>query len=370
MVERSSSVLDLITDLKALQINNPLIYKRISHPDILFAALEELDSLVEMDAVKLSIIQQVYYLLFLFVRGKGKMSDYPLHSVLYGPPGVGKSHTAKVIAQIWYGIGLLEKNTATSKQTIIEHLNAAKLNVDKLRHKQPEKELCEITLNLQAIGNLIGTEQEVVSSNLVVICSRQDFVGEWAGHTAVKTTKFLTAHKGHVIVVEEAYLLHLDAKDTFGMEAISTIIRFMDNNPDTIFIFAGYKDLMDAGIFKAQPGLLRRCQWFFELKGYSAAGLADIFYRQLKLTGWDIVKQGLVSFFENNKQYFGSFGGDTSKLAFHCKLVHSRSLFNDLCNNEVTQEYFIKENQLQAGMAQLILHGTSEDNDSYKHIYI
>jgi DNA polymerase III delta prime subunit len=102
----------------------------------------------------------------------------------------------------------------------------------------------------------------------IVICGRSEFVGEFAGHTTIKTHNFLMEHRGKVVVIEEAYLLYTGDRDLFGMEALTEINRFMDEHAKEIIIyFTGYKELMEATIFKAQPGLRRRCEQVFNIKG-------------------------------------------------------------------------------------------------------
>ena len=138
----------------------------------------------------------------------------------------------------------------------------------------------------------------------------------------MKTKKLLEESLGGVVFIDEAYSLVNDGKDSFGSEALTTLNLFMSEHPNEIvIIFAGYENMLEKTIFRAQPGLKRRCNWFFHIEGYSGEGLAKIFVLQLKQWGWKVHKSvDLVAFFNQNSRYFTNFGGDTAKFAFYCKL--------------------------------------------------
>lgn len=56
--------------------------------------------------------------------------------------------------------------------------------------------------------------------------------------------------------------------DSFGMEVLTTINLFLSqHSKEIIVIFAGYKDLMETGIFSFQPRLRRRFMWRFDYNG-------------------------------------------------------------------------------------------------------
>jgi hypothetical protein len=137
---------------------------------------------------------------------------------------------------------------------------------------------------------------------------------------------------GKCIIIEEAYLLYNGDSDTYGMEAITVLNRFMDEHADSlIIIFTGYEELLHKTIFKAQPGLKRRCQWIFNLQGYSPEGLAKIFKTQIEKFEWDIDKSvDLSNFFEKHISDFPNYGGDTERFALHCKINHSGKTFRNL----------------------------------------
>jgi hypothetical protein len=116
------------------------------------------------------------------------------------------------------------------------------------------------------------------------------------------------------------------------MEAITVLNRCMDEYADSlIIIFTGYEELLLNTIFKAQPGLRRRCQWIFNLQGYSALGLSKIFEQQIKNLGWNIADDlKIKEFFETRLEHFIGYGGDTERLALHCKMQCTGDVFSNL----------------------------------------
>lgn len=185
------------------------------------------------------------------------------------------------------------------------------------------------------------SEFEPKEFDLIRVVSREDFVAPYVGQTALKTEKLLQSCLGKVLFIDEAYSLVTDEKDSFGREALTVLNRFMSEYSDSIIIiFAGYKDLMNETIFKAQPGLKRRCSWYFEISGYSEKGLSEIFEKQLNETGWKLSEDvNIVKFFKKHKKKFPNYGGSCLQLTFYCKLVYSTEVFdNDYENDKIINE--------------------------------
>lgn len=172
-----------------------------------------------------------------------------------------------------------------------------------------------------------------------VVAAREDLIAEYLGQTAPKTKKVLESARGGVLFIDEAYsLCNMDggSKDKYGEECLTTINEFMSLYPDEIIIiFAGYKDKLMTSIFKAQPGLMRRCAYFFEIKDYTINGLNKIFNRQLNKNGWsldeNVILRDILS--ETQDLIKEGGGGFTEKLAFFCKLVYGSEKFDETVAN-------------------------------------
>lgn len=346
--------------------------------DKLKSILLEINSLIEMYNVKDVIVKQIRMLVGMGFKAiktnqpfTRRFDGHMLHTVFYGNPGVGKSKTALLLAKCWESLGLLKlinsnhnlnnkdllykinKNRATflelyetyKTQTKEKSGNLWKQNVAHWESlKYGLKELGDdLSLNIEEKGEITSKPE-----SLITICGREDFVAEYSGQTSIKTSKFLTAHLGKCIIIEEAYLLCHSEADTYGMEAITVLNRFMDeHNEDLIIVFTGYEEILKHTIFKFQPGLKRRCQWFFNIHGYSPEGLGNIFKCQVNSMNWNIDSSiDLTEFFSTNMSHFSNFGGDTQKLALHCKLEYSEQNFDNLLENDfnmiITQDMLLK----------------------------
>ena len=63
------------------------------------------------------------------------------------------------------------------------------------------------------------------------------------------------------------------------MEVLTILINFMSTHPELIVIFAGYENKMKTNLFLRQPGLERRCTWFFKIENYTGEMLMAIFLK-------------------------------------------------------------------------------------------
>lgn len=163
-------------------------------------------------------------------------------------------------------------------------------------------------------------------SQIIKVVSREDFVDQYVGWTAPKTKKLLTENIGKVLFVDEAYSLVEALDDKFGVEAATTLNLFMSQHPNEIIvIFAGYKNLLEKGIFTAQPGLKRRFMYHFHCDGYTPEQLFKIFKTQLAKKGWGVTDDvEAIKVFIREKDAFPFSGGDTERLTHYAKVEHSK----------------------------------------------
>ncbi|CAK9011657.1 Stage V sporulation protein K [Durusdinium trenchii] len=81
---------------------------------------------------------------------------------------------------------------------------------------------------------------------------------------------------GGVLFIDEAYALVRDGKDSFGQEAVDTLIKEMeDKRKNVIVILAGYETEMDS-FFDSNPGFKSRVPFTFRFEDYSCNELGQI----------------------------------------------------------------------------------------------
>lgn len=195
-----------------------------------------------------------------------------------------------------------------------------------------------------------------------VVAAREDLIAEYLGQTAPKTKKVLESARGGVLFIDEAYsLCNMDggSKDRYGEECLTTINEFMSLHPDEIIIiFAGYTKLLFSSIFRAQPGLLRRCAQFFEIKDYTNKGLAKIFTRQLNKNNWELDPDvDIEQIFEENTDIIRDNGGFTDKLALQSKIAYGASKFSETVHssneNAIAHNGIITNNMIKMAIEQI-----------------
>ena len=121
---------------------------------------------------------------------------------------------------------------------------------------------------LKAIGALRGGQ--------LVEVSRGDLVGRYTGHTAPLTNSVIESALGGVLFIDEAYSLYRGEQDSFGLEAIDTLVKGMeDHRDDLVVILAGYTKEM-AQFLTANSGLASRFPNQIEFPDYTAEQLVDI----------------------------------------------------------------------------------------------
>ena len=83
------------------------------------------------------------------------------------------------------------------------------------------------------------------SKGHLVETDRSDLVAGFVGQTAPKTQAVLEAALGGMLLIDEAYALARGGENDFGLEAIDTLVKFMeDHRDDLAVVAAGYPDEM------------------------------------------------------------------------------------------------------------------------------
>ena len=121
---------------------------------------------------------------------------------------------------------------------------------------------------LKAIGALKGGQ--------LVEVTRADLVGRYTGHTAPLTNSVIESALGGVLFIDEAYSLYRGEQDSFGLEAIDTLVKGMEDHRDElVVILAGYTKEMEV-FLTANSGLASRFPNKVEFPDYTADELLDI----------------------------------------------------------------------------------------------
>lgn len=255
------------TNGKKYSINIEVLHK-------LKKPLAKLQSLVGLQSVKDAIVDMILY----YVQGFENRTNSMLHTVIEGPPGVGKTEIGKILAEIYAGLG-------------------------------------------------------VIPSSKFKLIKRTDLVGEYLGHTAKITQQVIDEADGGVLFIDEAYSLGNEEKrDSFAKECIDTINQNLsEKKRNLIVIIAGYPEQLEKCFFSYNPGLKRRFPFKYTIDGYQPTELCNIFLKKIKDSKWklseeDIDVESLTKFFTENKDNFPNFGGDIDNLLVNCKFMHSRRL--------------------------------------------
>lgn len=107
----SCDVKKMIAYIEVLYEEDDPTLNNVNDIDMLYDALWDLDEIVGMENIKSSIIKLLKYLLIdTSLNNSHKFDNHMLHTVIYGPPGVGKTMVGSVLAKIWSSLGLLKKD--------------------------------------------------------------------------------------------------------------------------------------------------------------------------------------------------------------------------------------------------------------------
>jgi SpoVK/Ycf46/Vps4 family AAA+-type ATPase len=248
-----------VGDVAKLSISKPDTMPDIPiDEELLRESIAKLHRMMGLERVKNDISDLVKLVRFYKETGKDFRKSFSLHAVFTGNPGTGKTTVARILAQIYKALGIIER------------------------------------------GNLIE-------------CDRQSLVGGYVGQTAIKTGEIIDKAMGGVLFIDEAYSLTEGGNSDYGKEAIEIILKRMeDYRGDFIVIAAGYTENMRR-FLESNPGLKSRFDRTFHFEDFEASELHLIAVNQFSESGLTPDKEAIMllsemmeELFDARDNYFGN----------------------------------------------------------------
>ncbi|WP_404409324.1 AAA family ATPase [Jeotgalibacillus malaysiensis] len=176
-----------------------------------------------------------------------KTERHSHHMLFYGNPGTGKTTAARIMAELLKELNILEK------------------------------------------GHLVEAE-------------RADLVGEYIGHTAVRTRELLKRADGGILFIDEAYSLSRGGEKDFGREAIDTLVKHMeDKSGSFICILAGYKKEMNS-FLRMNTGLKSRFAHILYFPDYALKDLNKIALNMFYMKDYTLSKSAADMLLRNMRE--------------------------------------------------------------------
>ena len=208
------------------------------------AAMLDLNELVGMEDAKRKVKELTYFVEASQARQGFGLPAYKiwLHKVLLGPPGVGKTTLARIMAQLEHSLALRKK------------------------------------------GHLVETD-------------KSGLIAGYAGQTLGKTTEVIDEALDGTLLIDEAYALGQSKDDAYAKDATAVIVKRMWDDRERLTVtFAGYEKETEEFV-NSNPGMRSRIGMWLRLKPFSSGELVDIFKLNLdkQVTRYDSQLLGAVS---------------------------------------------------------------------------
>lgn len=254
--------------------------------------LTEIKDLIGLHSVKKEIQSLINLIKIQNARKKEglKTNSFNYHLVFTGNPGTGKTTVARIVSKIYKELGILKK------------------------------------------GQLIETD-------------RSGLIAEYVGQTAIKVNKLVDSALDGVLFIDEAYSITDGEGNDFGKEAISTLLKRMEDERERlVVIVAGYSNKMN-DFLESNPGLSSRFNRYIDFEDYSQEDLINIFQKFVETNQYELTesaKKTLDILFkkaiENKDENFGN--GRFVRNTFE-KTIEKQS--NRIANIEELNEEILKK---------------------------
>jgi SpoVK/Ycf46/Vps4 family AAA+-type ATPase len=266
----------------AISINNNLQEDTIQKIEQIEDVLKELDSFTGMDGIKKDVRSLINLLKIQKQREKQGLSVIKpsLHMVFTGPPGTGKTTVARIMGRVFKSLGVLEQ------------------------------------------GHIIETD-------------RSGLVAGYVGQTAIKVDEIIQKAQNGILFIDEAYTLSpQDGQDSFGQEAIDTLLKRMEDFRDSlVIIVAGYEEEMQRFI-ESNPGFKSRFNKYISFEDYKPEELIQIFKSVVSKNNYEADEDLINALFNKFNQLYSnrtkSFGNGRVVRNIFEKIVENQS--NRLAN--------------------------------------
>ena len=247
----------------------------------LIPSCKDLKNMIRLNDIK----EQIFKKLGFFVHKLNNKNEIN-HIVITGEPGVGKTSIAKIIGKIYLALGFLKND---------EFIEA----------------------------------------------KRSDLIGQYCGHTAIKTQKVIDSAEGGVLLIDEVYSLgNKEKKDAFTKECIDTINQNLTEKADKFLcIIVGYKEEVQSCFFNYNKGLERRFPIRFNLESYTETDLVEILFKFASDENWffeneENLKKNVEKIITKNKDHLKNQAGDLRNIFQLIKENYSCRLFKESINDD------------------------------------
>lgn len=237
--------------------------------------LAELDGLIGLAPVKAEVKLVTNLLAVQKLRKERGLAvtESSRHLVFTGNPGTGKTTVARLLAQIYRTLQVVEQ------------------------------------------GHLVETD-------------RAGLVAGYVGQTALKVKEVFDSALGGVLLIDEAYALARGGDKDFGQEATDTLVKLMeDHRDDIVVVAAGYPDEMHYFV-ESNPGLRSRFPKTIHFPDYTTDELVSIFESMCKKSSYTCgaeAREAARRFFDSQERDKGFGNGRLARNLFESSMAHQAS---------------------------------------------